>query len=150
MKHRPFGRTGWQVSDVGYGMWGMGAWSGSEDNESLDSLQRAIDLGCNFFDTAWVYGDSRSEKLLGRILRANSAKKLYVASKVPPKTGPGPPRTIPRSTIAIRPATSPNTSRKASRIFGLETLDLIQLHTWNDNWVEDSRHARKTQNRRQS
>lgn len=85
MKHRPFGRTGWQVSDVGYGMWGMGAWSGSEDNESLDSLQSAIDLACNFFDSAWVYGDSRSEKLLGRILRANSAKKLYVASKVPPK-----------------------------------------------------------------
>jgi len=85
VKYRTFGRTGWQVSDVGYGMWGIGAWSGSEDNESLGSLQRAIDLGCNFFDTAWVYGDGRSEKLLGQILRANSDKETYVATKVPPK-----------------------------------------------------------------
>ena len=85
MQFRTFGRTGWQVSDVGYGMWGMGAWSGSDDSESLASLQRAIDLGCNFFDTAWVYGDGRSEKLLGQILRIKSSTKLYVATKVPPK-----------------------------------------------------------------
>ena len=67
MNYRNFGRTGWQVGDIGYGMWGMGAWSGSEDSESMGSLQRAIDLGCNFFDTAWVYGDGHSEKLLGRL-----------------------------------------------------------------------------------
>src|SRR4029450_7083489 len=56
-------------------MGGMGAWSGSDDAESLASLERAIDLGCNFFDTAWVYGDGRSEKLLGRIIRETPAKK---------------------------------------------------------------------------
>jgi aryl-alcohol dehydrogenase-like predicted oxidoreductase len=60
VKYRTFGRTDWQVSDVGYGMWGTGAWSGSEDNESLASLQRAIDFSCNFCDTARVYGDGRS------------------------------------------------------------------------------------------
>src|SRR6202030_693136 len=85
MRYRKFGRMGWDVSEIGYGMWGMGAWSGSEDSQSLKSLERAIDLGCNFFDTAWVYGNGRSEKLLGQVLRANSAKKLFVASKVPPK-----------------------------------------------------------------
>ena len=52
MKYRRFGRTDWQVSEIGYGMWGMGGWTGSDDNESLASLQRAVDLGCNFFDTA--------------------------------------------------------------------------------------------------
>ena len=56
MKYREFGKTGWHVSEIGYGMWGMGEWSGSDDEESLRSLQRAADLGCNFFDTAWGYG----------------------------------------------------------------------------------------------
>ena len=74
MKYRKFGRTGWKVSEMGYGMWGMsGQWSGSEDEESLGSLQRSVDLGCNFFDTAWAYGDGHSEELLGKIVRANPA-----------------------------------------------------------------------------
>src|SRR5713101_4976336 len=93
MRYRRFGRTGWNVSEIGYGMWGMGGWTGSDDAESLDALQRAVDLGCNFFDTAWAYGEGHSEQLLGKILRANKNnsavggpdKKLYVATKVPPK-----------------------------------------------------------------
>jgi len=63
----------------------MAGWTGSEDAESLASLQRAWILGCNFFDTAWAYGDGHSEELLGKILRANSEKRLYTATKVPPK-----------------------------------------------------------------
>jgi len=65
MNYRRFGRTNWNVSEIGYGMWGMGGWTGSDDDESLQALQRAVDLGCNFFDTAWAYGEGRSEKLLG-------------------------------------------------------------------------------------
>ena len=65
MRDRTFGRTGWQVSEIGYGMWGMGGWTGSDDEESLRALERAIELGCNFFDTAWAYGHGQSEKLLG-------------------------------------------------------------------------------------
>ena len=64
MRYREFGRTGWDVGDIGYGMWGMGSWSGSDDQESLRALQRAVDLGCNFFDTAFAYGEGRSEDLL--------------------------------------------------------------------------------------
>src|ERR1041384_6050010 len=96
MQYRRFGRTGWEVSDVGYGMWGMGSWKGSDDEESLLSLQRAIDLGCNFFDTAYVYGNGHSEKLLGQVIRANPAKKFYTATNVPPKNmlWPAPPDTI--------------------------------------------------------
>ena len=71
MRYRTFGRTGWQVSEIGYGMWGMGGWTGSDDEESLRALDRAFALGCNFFDTAWVYGMGKSETLLGEALRAH-------------------------------------------------------------------------------
>ena len=70
---------------MGYGMWGMGEWTGSDDDESLASLQKAIDLGCNFFDTAWGYGEGHSEALLGKVVRSNPGKKLYTATKIPPK-----------------------------------------------------------------
>src|SRR5215208_327588 len=92
MNHRTFGRVGWRVGEVGYGMWGMGGWSGSKDEQSLESLQLAVDLGCNFFDTAAAYGDGRSERLLGRLLRANRDKTLYAATKVAPKNRTWPSR----------------------------------------------------------
>ena len=71
MKYRRFGRTNWQVGEIGYGMWGMAGWTGSDDEESLAGLQLAVDLGCNFFDTAWAYGDGHSEQLLGKLMAAN-------------------------------------------------------------------------------
>src|SRR3989304_659480 len=85
MKYRRFGRTGWMVSEIGYGMWGMGGWSGSDDTQSMQALQKAVDLGCNFFDTAWAYGEGHSERLLGQLLRQNPGKRLYTATKIPPK-----------------------------------------------------------------
>ena len=72
---RTFGRTGWQVSEIGYGMWGMGGWTGSDDEESLRALERALALGCNFFDTAWAYGQGKSETLLGQALRAHRRRR---------------------------------------------------------------------------
>ena len=86
MQNRKFGRTSWQVSEIGYGMWGMGGWTGSSDQQSLESLQAAVDLGCTFFDTAHVYGEGHSEELLGQSVRANRTRRLYTASKVPPKS----------------------------------------------------------------
>src|SRR2546426_4770060 len=93
MRYRKFGRTGWNVSEIGYGMWGLAGWTGSDDAESLDALQRAVDLGCNFFDTAWAFGARHSEQILGKVLRANSRKKPYVATKIPPQNQkePNPP-----------------------------------------------------------
>ncbi len=85
MRTRRFGRTGWQVSEVGYGMWGMGGWSGSDDAESRASLHRAVEQGCTFFDTALAYGVGKSEALLGEVVRAHRDRELVVATKVPPK-----------------------------------------------------------------
>src|SRR5436309_9718513 len=85
MNYRPFGRLGWQVSDVGYGMWGLAGWTDSDDAATRHALQLAVDLGCNFFDTALAYGEGRSEQMLGELVRANLAKKLYIATKIPPK-----------------------------------------------------------------
>jgi len=139
MNYRRFGRTGWQVSDIGYGMWGMGAWTGSVDAESLASLQCAIDLGCNFFDTAWVYGNGHSEKLLGEVLRKNSGKKLYVATKVPPKNREWPARTSATVDESYPPAHIEEYVEKSLQNLGLQSLDLIQLHTWQDKWLTDRR-----------
>ncbi len=85
MQYRRFGRTGWNVSEVGYGMWGMAGWTDSDDTESDRSLDVAVEGGCNFFDTAWGYGEGRSEQILGRLLKRNPDQQLYVATKIPPK-----------------------------------------------------------------
>src|SRR3982751_6648130 len=84
---RRFGRLGWPVSPIGYGMWGMVGWTGGDDDQARLALQRAVDLGCNFFDTAHAYGDGRSERLLGALVRANPARRLYTATKIPPRNG---------------------------------------------------------------
>src|SRR5258708_39563185 len=91
MNHRTLGRTGLQVSELGYGAWGIGAkqWIGASDDESLRALHCAIDLGLNFIDTALAYGDGHSEKIVGRTVRERKAPG-YVAPKIPPKNPPRP------------------------------------------------------------
>ena len=138
MNYRKFGRTGWQVSDVGYGMWGMGGWTGSNDEESLAALQRAVELGCNFFDTAYVYGNGRSESFLGELVRANPDKKLYTATKVPPKNMQYP--TLPEFTLdeCYPPDHIEEFLHKSLNNAGLQRFDLLQLHTWNDDWTDEN------------
>ena len=139
MQYRRFGRTGWNVSEIGYGMWGMAGWTGSEDAESLASLQRAVDLGCNFFDTAWAYGDGHSEQLLGAVLRANPGKKLYTATKVPPKNRKWPARREDSLDDCYPPEYIEEYVEKSLTNLGVKTLDLLQLHTWEDKWLDDKR-----------
>jgi aryl-alcohol dehydrogenase-like predicted oxidoreductase len=143
MKYRRFGRTGWSVSEIGYGMWGMGSWSGSSDEESFRSLQHAVDLGCNFFDTAWAYGEGRSEALLGQLVRANPGKRLYTASKVPPKNGKWPSRREFTLDDCFPPEHIEEYVQRSLRNAGLESFDLMQFHVWEDAWVEDERWAKK-------
>jgi len=137
MKYRTFGRTGWQVSEIGYGMWGMGGWTGSDDTQSLESLQRAVDLGCNFFDTAYVYGNGRSENLLGELVRNNPDTQIYTATKVPPKNMQYP--TVPEYTLeeCYPPDHIEAFLHKSLENAGLESFDLLQLHTWNDDWADE-------------
>jgi aryl-alcohol dehydrogenase-like predicted oxidoreductase len=158
MRYRKFGRTGWNVSEIGYGMWGMAGWTGSDDKESLDALQRAVDLGCNFFDTAWAYGDGHSEELLGRILRANKNnaaaggpdKKLYAATKIPPKNRRWPARPEYSLDHSYPPDYIFEYVDKSLHNLGADTLDLIQFHTWEDVWLGDERLARAIEKLRTS
>src|SRR5215210_5193202 len=143
MRYRRFGRAGWDVSEIGYGMWGMGGWSGSDDEESLRSLQRAVDLGCNFFDTAWAYGEGHSEALLGRLVRANPDKRLYTASKIPPRNRRWPSRREYTLDETFPPDHIEEYVESSLRNSGLESIDLMQFHVWEDAWVEDERWARK-------
>jgi len=139
MKLRRFGRTGWQISEIGYGMWGMAGWTGSEDTESLAALQRSIDLGCNFFDTAWAYGDGHSEELLGKTLRANPSRKLYVATKIPPRNRRWPALKEFSLDDCYPPDYVFEYVDKSLKNLGLDSLDLIQYHTWMDSWLDDPR-----------
>ncbi|MGH9742625.1 MAG: aldo/keto reductase, partial [Candidatus Acidiferrum sp.] len=157
MHYRRFGRTGWNVSEIGYGMWGLAGWTGSDDAESLASLQRSVDLGCNFFDTAWAYGDGRSEQILGKILRANinavnagPDKKLYVATKVPPKNRRWPSRREFSLDDCFPPEYIVEYVEKSLANIGVDTLDLIQFHTWEDKWLDDERLPRAIENLRSS
>ncbi len=143
MRYRKFGRTGWEVSEIGYGMWGMAGWTGSDDEESLRSLQHAVDLGCNFFDTAWAYGDGHSEELLGKIVRANPDKKLYTATKIPPKNLQWPSRRGFTLDDCFPPEHIEEYIHRSLKNAGLESFDLMQFHTWEDSWVEDRRWHRK-------
>jgi len=132
MQYRTFGRTGWQVS----------GWTGSDDDESLRSLARAVELGCNFFDTAWAYGAGHSEKLLGQLVRAYPNKKLYTASKIPPKNFKWPSRRGYPLEECFPPDHIKDYVEKTLENLGLDSVDLIQFHVWEDWWAHDERWQR--------
>lgn len=142
MIYRTFGRTGWQVSEMGYGMWGMAGWSGSDDSESLASLQHAVDLGCTFFDTAWGYGAGHSEKLLGQIVRANPDRRLYVATKIPPRNFTWPSRRGFTLDDCFPPEHIREYALKSHENLGIPVIDLLQFHVWEDAWARDERWQR--------
>lgn len=142
MRTRLFGRLGWPVSEVGYGLWGMGGWTGSNDEESLAALDRSVELGCTFFDTALAYGQGKSEQLLGRVLGRHRGRTLRVATKVPPKNLRWPAR--PDSPLDdVFPADHIRQSTERSlRNLGVDTIDLQQFHVWTDAWARDDRWQR--------
>ncbi|HVC18586.1 MAG TPA: aldo/keto reductase [Vicinamibacterales bacterium] len=143
MRYRAFGRTGWEISEIGYGMWGMGGWTGSDDDVSRRSLALAVESGCNFFDTASAYGLGRSERLLGDLLRAYPDRRLYVATKVAPKNMKWPAKAG-DALNEVFPAGHLRASTEASlKNLGIDTLDLQQLHVWHDNWAGDERWQRE-------
>ena len=136
MNQRPFGRTGLQVSEIGYGAWGIGQsmWLGADDDESLRALNRAVDLGVRMIDTALAYGDGHSEQLVGQVARERD-ERIVVATKIPPKnmrwpapSGIDPDEAFPADYVR-------ECTERSLRHLGLDTVDVQQFHVWSDDWV---------------
>jgi aryl-alcohol dehydrogenase-like predicted oxidoreductase len=137
MKRRKLGRTCFDVSEIALGLWGMGDWTDSDDRQSLASLQLAVDLGCNFFDSAWSYGNGKSDTLLGEIMARNPKQHLYAASKIPPLNDkwPASPQDRYRDVFPQNHVFEYATKiRKALRV---EAIDLLQFHVWDDSWTNE-------------
>jgi aryl-alcohol dehydrogenase-like predicted oxidoreductase len=137
MRLRTFGRLGWPVSEIGYGMWGMAGWTGSDDAMSQQALDRAVELGANFFDTAYAYGDGKSERLLRDALARHRGTRLYAATKVPPKNRRWPGKAETPIADVFPYDYVVQMTLESRRNLGLERIDLQQLHVWNDAWVAD-------------
>ena len=137
MKYRTLGRTGFKVSELGYGLWGMSGWSGSSDQESLASLQLSVDHGCNFFDTAWAYGEGRSDMLLGEIIMRNKGKRLYAASKIPPKNDQWPALPSYRYQDVFPADHVFQYVKKIREKLRTDVIDILQFHVWDDSWADE-------------
>jgi aryl-alcohol dehydrogenase-like predicted oxidoreductase len=136
MRYRKLGRTNFEISEIGYGAWGIGGvqWLGGADDESVRALRTALDLGLNFIDTALAYGDGHSEQLVGKVVR-EIRQRIYVATKVPPKNwlwparpGIGIDQVFPYRHIM-------DSAERSLKNLGLETIDVLQLHVWNPEWI---------------
>jgi aryl-alcohol dehydrogenase-like predicted oxidoreductase len=151
MRYRKLGKTEFEVSEIGYGAWGIGGalWQGGSDDESVKALRRAIELGLNFIDTALAYGDGHSEKLVGNIVR-ETKRKIYVATKVPPKNELWPARPgIPIEQVFPYDYIIKCTETSLKNL-GLETVDLQQLHVWNPEWIGHDEWRRAFEDLKQS
>lgn len=142
MNHRTFGRTHWNVSEIGYGMWGLAAWSDSDAREIREALQLSVDLGCNFFDTAAAYGEGSSERILGELLRANPDKKLYTATKVAPKNRKWPSQRGFKLDDVFPSDYIRQSVEQSLENLGTSSVDLLQFHVWEDDWAKDERWQR--------
>ena len=140
MQYRRLGKTGWQVSEIGFGAWGIGRsfWVGAEDKESLSALHAAVDAGVNFIDTALVYGDGHSETLVGQVVRER-AERIYVATKVPPLNEHWPALPDDRVSDCFPPDHIITSTEQSLKSLKLDCVDLQQLHVWRDEWMEDQR-----------
>jgi aryl-alcohol dehydrogenase-like predicted oxidoreductase len=137
MKYRKLGRTGFEVSEMAHGLWGMSGWSGSSDDGSMTALQLATDLGCNFFDTAWAYGNGKSDGLLGELMARNPDKRLYAASKIPPANlrWPALPEYKYADVFSAQHVFEyAEMIRKKLRV---DSIDVLQFHVWDDSWVNE-------------
>jgi aryl-alcohol dehydrogenase-like predicted oxidoreductase len=139
MRYRKLGRTGLEVSEIGYGAWGIGGaqWGGADDDESLQALHRAIDLGLTFIDTALAYGEGRSERLVGRVVRERD-ETVHVATKVPPRNLIWPAEEGAALADVFPPGYVRDCAERSLRNLGMDTVDLLQLHVWNDDWADSA------------
>jgi aryl-alcohol dehydrogenase-like predicted oxidoreductase len=148
MQYRRLGRTGMQVSEIGFGAWGIGgdAWGSPRDAEAIKALERALDAGLNFIDTALAYGEGHSERLVGEVVRRSGRRvgeDVFVATKVPPKDRVWPARAGSRLEDVFPYEHVVGCAERSLEHLGLPHIDLLQLHVWNDEWagLEDWRRA---------
>jgi aryl-alcohol dehydrogenase-like predicted oxidoreductase len=139
MRYRRLGRTGLEVSELGYGAWGIGGaqWGGADDDESIQALHGAIELGLNFVDTALAYGEGRSERLVGQVVRERP-ETVYVATKVPPRNRIWPAEAGSALDDVFPPGYVRECAEESLRNLGMDTVDLLQLHVWNDGWADSA------------
>lgn len=137
MRYRTLGRTGIEVSEIGFGAWGIGEgmWIGSDDAESMKALHKAADLGLNFIDTALVYGEGHSEQLVGKFIRERN-EKIVVATKIPPKNRRWPARPGTKLSDAFPYGHIIESTDTSLRNLGVETVDIQQFHVWIDEWTD--------------
>jgi len=136
MQYRRFGRTNWQVSEIGYGMWGLAGWTGSDQKEIEQSLDRSVELGCNFFDTAWAYAAGKSEQILGQLIKRNSNKRFYCATKIPAKNFKWPAKAEYSLKDCYPASHIIEYTEKSLKNLKLECIDLQQFHVWDDSWSD--------------
>ncbi|MGV3586887.1 MAG: aldo/keto reductase [Adhaeribacter sp.] len=142
MEYRRFGRTNWEVSEIGYGMWGLAGWTGSEASEYERALDVSVEMGCNFYDTAWGYGAGKSEEVLGQLQKRHPQKKIYLATKIPPKNFKWPSKAHYTLDECFPADHIKEYTEKSLKNLGVETIDLQQFHVWEDSWAEDERWQR--------
>jgi aryl-alcohol dehydrogenase-like predicted oxidoreductase len=136
MQYRRFGRSEWQVSDIGYGMWGLAGWTGSDRKETDASLDLAVDSGVNFFDTAWGYAEGLSERILGDLIRRNPGKNLYAATKIPPKNRQWPSQANSLIDDVFPAEYIVEYAEKSLLNLGVDRIHLLQFHVWEDSWAQ--------------
>jgi aryl-alcohol dehydrogenase-like predicted oxidoreductase len=137
MQYRRFGRTNWQVSEIGYGMWGLAGWTGSDSDEVMKALELSVERGCNFYDTAWGYGAGKSEQILGQLLKRHTGKKLYCATKIPPKNFKWPSKSSYRLEECFPASHIVEYTEKSLKNLNVECIDLQQFHVWEDGWADN-------------
>lgn len=135
MQYRKFGRTNWKVSEIGYGMWGLAGWTGSEQGEVQRALERSVELGCNFFDTAWAYGAGVSEQILGKLIKKHPGKTLYAATKIPAKNFKWPAKPEYKLEDCYPESHIIEYTEKSLKNLNIERIDLQQFHVWDDSWA---------------
>jgi aryl-alcohol dehydrogenase-like predicted oxidoreductase len=140
VQYRKFGRTGWKVSEIGFGAWAIGGgWGAQEDAESVKTLHKALDLGVNFIDTAQGYGNGKSEEIIGKTLRERGGlENVYIATKIPPKPGPWPPSPYCRIGDRFPGDYLRERTELSLKTVGRDYIDVMQLHTWTRAWNEEA------------
>lgn len=138
MECRDLGKSGLKISAVGFGTWGMGGWWGPKDDRlAVESIKKAVEAGINFFDTALVYGDGHSEKLLGKVLKGYR-DKIIIATKIPPKNFQWPADSVTPIQDAFPKKWMIESTERSLKNLGFDHVDLQQLHVWTDSWLEES------------